>query len=138
MANSGTGLFLGIDRLELSFGAGEFDLAGEGLVELSQLVEILADGSETLRFLNCVSDLSQLFVLSKDDFFGFVVEEANEGLSPWFVDREVELELLLWSTICVSEDGYIRLEDPSGGLWDGLYGEGTLRRGAETTKTDPR
>ena len=38
-------LFLGIDRLELGLCAGELDLASEGLVELSKLVEILTDGS---------------------------------------------------------------------------------------------
>jgi hypothetical protein len=43
MSNVTSGLFLGIDGLELSLGAGELDLVGEGLVELSQLVEILTD-----------------------------------------------------------------------------------------------
>ena len=74
--------------------------------------------------------------LSKDDFFGFVVEKPNEGLGPWFTDREIELELLLWGTISVSEDGYVGLEDPSGGLWGGLYGERTIRGGGKTAETE--
>jgi hypothetical protein len=126
MANFGTGLFLGVDGLELGLCAGELNLAGEGSVELSQLVEIVTDCSEALRLLDCGSDLGQLFAFSKDDLFGFVVEEANEGLSPWLADGEVELELLLWSAVGVSEDGHVGLEDPSGGLWGGLYGERAL------------
>ena len=126
MANFGTGLFLGIDGLELGLCARELDLASEGLVELSQLVEILADGTEGLRLLNCGSDLNQLFTFSKDDLFGFIVKEKNEGLSPWFANGEVEFELLLWSTVGVSEDGHVGLENPSGGLWGGLYGERAL------------
>ena len=138
MANFGTGLFLGIDGLELGLCAGELDLAGEGPVELSQLVEILTDGTEALRLLDCGSNLSQLIAFSEDDLFGFVVEEMNEGLGPWFVDGEVELELLLWSAVGVSEDGDVCLEDPGGGLWGRLYSERAVGRGGETTKTNSR
>jgi len=126
MANFGTGLFLGIDGLELGLCARELDLASESLVELSQLVEILADGTEGLRLLDCGSDLNQLFTFSKDDFFGFIIKEKNEGLSPWFANGEVEFELLLWSAVGVSEDGHVGLEDPSGGHWGGLCGERAL------------
>lgn len=138
MANSASGLLLGVDGLELSLSAREFDLASEGLVELSQFVEILPDCSEALRFLDCRSDLNQLLALSKDDFFGFVVEKTNEGPSPWFVDREVELELLLWGAIRVPEDSHVRLEDPSGRLWGGLYGERALGRCGEALKANAR
>ena len=133
MANFGTGVFLGIDRLELGLCAGELDLVGEGLVELSQLVEIFTDGTEALRLLDCGTDLSQLFAFPKDDLFVFVVEETNKGLGPWFADGEVELELLLWSAVCVSENGDVGLEDPGGGLWGVFYGERTLGRGVEAT-----
>jgi hypothetical protein len=70
--------------------------------------------------------------------FGLVVEKTNEGLSPWLVDGEVELELLLWRAIGVAEDGHVRLEDPGGGLWGGLYGERPLGRSGETTETEAR
>jgi len=126
MANFGTGLFLGIDGLELGLCARELDLASKGLVELSQLVEILADGTESLRLLDCGSDLNQLFTFSKDDLFGFIIKEKNEGLSPWLANGEVEFELLLWSAVGMSEDGYVGLEDPSGGFWGGLCGERAL------------
>ena len=109
MSNIGAGLFLGVDGLELGLCTGELDLAGEGLVELSQLVEILPEGSETLRFVDSGSNLNQLFALSKDDFLRFVVEDTNERSSPWFVDGEVELEFLLWSAVSVPEDGHVRL-----------------------------
>lgn len=138
MSDFATGLFLGVDGLELSLCAGELDLAGEGLVELSQLVEIVADGPEALRLLDCGSDLSELFTFSKDDLLGFVVEKANEGLGPWFVDGEVELELLLWSAVCVPEDGYVGLEDPGGCLWGGVDGERALWRGGEAAETKAR
>jgi len=82
MSNLATGLFLGVDGLELGLCTGELDLAGEGLVELGQLVEILADGPEALGFFDCGGDVSQLVALSKDYLFGFVVEKSNEGLGP--------------------------------------------------------
>ena len=114
MSKIGSGLSLGIYRFELGLGTGELDLASEGLVELSQLAEIVTDGPEALRFVDSASDLDQLFAFSKDDFLGFVVEKADEGLSPWFVDREVEFEFLLRGTVGVSEDGDVCLEDPGG------------------------
>ena len=136
MTNSTPGLFLGVYGLELGLCAGELDLAGEGLVELSQLVEIFTDGSKTLGFPDCGGDVSQLVALSEDDLFCLVVEKPNEGLGPWFVDREVELEFLRWSAVSVSEDGDVGLEDPGGGLWGGFYGEGTIRGGRETTAAE--
>jgi hypothetical protein len=138
MSDFATGLFLGVDGLELSFCTGELDLASEGLVELGQLVEIFTDGPKVLGLFDCGSDVGQLVAFPKDDFLCFVVEESNEGLGPWFVDGEVELEFLLWSAISVPEDGHVCLEDPGGRLWGGLYGEGTLRRGGETTETKAR
>jgi hypothetical protein len=138
MSKFGAWLLLGIDGLELGLGTRELDLASKGLVELGQFGEIFTDGPEALRFLDSGSDLSQLVALSKDDFFCFFVEKANEGSSPWFVDREVELELLLRSSVGVSEDSYVCLEDPGGGFWGGLYGEGAFGRSRETTETDPR
>ena len=62
----------------------------------------------------------------------------NEGLGPWFVDGEVELEFLLWSAVGVSKDGDVCLEDPGGSLWGRLYGEGTIRGSGETTETEAR
>ena len=116
MSSFASGLLLRVDRFELGLRAREFDLAGEGLVELSQLVEIVTNGSKTLRLLDSGSNLGQLIAVSEDDFFRFFVENANEGLSPWFVDREVELEFLLRSSISVPKDSHVRLEDPGGGL----------------------
>ena len=112
MPNFATGLFLGVDRLELGLRAGELDLAFEGFIELDQLFKMVASGTETLGFFDSGSDLGQLFAFSKDDLFCFVIEKANKGSSPLFVDGEVELEFLLWSTIGVSKDSYICLEDP--------------------------
>ena len=136
--NFATGLFLGVDGLQLSLCSGELDLAGEGFVELCQLVEIVTDGPEPPGFFDSGRNLNQLFAFPKDDFFGFVVEKMNEWTSPWFVDREIELEFLLRSTISVSKDCYVGLEDPGGGLWGGLYGERTIGRSRETTETDAR
>jgi len=56
MSNFVTGLFLGVDGLELSLCAGELDLASEGLVELSELVEIVSDGPEALGLFDCGGD----------------------------------------------------------------------------------
>ena len=136
MSNFASGLFLGVNGLELGLRTGELDLAGESLVELCQLVEIVTDGPEALRFLNCGSDVSQLVALPKDDLFGLVVEKSNEGLGPWLIDREVELEFLLWGAISVSEDGYVGLEDPGRSLGGGLYGERTIGGGGETTEAE--
>jgi hypothetical protein len=136
MSNFATGLFLGVDGLELGLCAGQLDLAGEGPVELGQLVEIFTDSTETLGFFDCGGDVSQLVTFAEDDLFGFVVEKPNKGLGPWFIDREVELELLLWSAISVPEDGDVGLEDPGRGLWGGLYGEGTLRRGGKAMEAE--
>lgn len=138
MSDFAAGLSLRVDGLKLGLCAGELDLAGEGLVELSQLIKIVANGPETLCFFDRGSDLDQLFALPKDNFFCFIVEETNEGLSPLFVNGEVELEFLLWGTISVSEDGHVGLEDPGGGFWGGIYGERTLGRSRETTETDAR
>jgi len=138
MSDFAAGLFLGVDGLELCLCAGELDLAGEGLVELSQLVEIFTNGSKALRLFDCVCDVGQLFALPKNDLFCFVVEKTDEGLGPWFVDREIELELLLWSAVGVSEDGDVCLEDPCGCLWGGVYGEGAFGGGGETTETEAR
>ena len=120
MSNLAAGLFPGVDGLELGLGAGVLNLAGEGLVELGQLVEIVADSPKSLGILDCGCDLGQLVAFAKDDLFGLVVEKANEGLGPGFIDREIELELLLWSAVCVSEDGDVGLEDPGRGLWGGV------------------
>ena len=132
------GLLLGVDGLELSLCARELDLAGEGLVELGQLVEIVADGPETLGFFDCGGYVSQLLALPKDDLFCFVVEKADEGLGPGLIDREVELELLLWGAIRMAEDGDVGLEDPGRGLWGSLYGEGTLGGGGQATEAKAR
>lgn len=58
MSNFVTGLFLGVCRLELSLCTRELDLACEGLVELSQLGKIFADGPETLGLIDSGSDLN--------------------------------------------------------------------------------
>jgi len=58
MSNFTTGLFLGVDRLELGLCTGEFDLAGEGLVELGQLVQIFTGCPEALGLFDCGSNVS--------------------------------------------------------------------------------
>jgi len=58
MSNLATGLFPGVDGLELGLCTGELDLAGEGLVELGQLVQIFTGCPEALGFFDCGSNVS--------------------------------------------------------------------------------
>ena len=51
-------------------------------------------------------------MLLKDYLLCFVVEKADEGLGTGLIDREVELELLLWGAIRMAEDGGIGFGDP--------------------------
>ena len=101
------------DRFQLSFRPRKVDLAEERIVEQGQLSEILAVSAQSLCLLNGCCYPTQLLGLAEYNLLPLAIEKPHKRLRPVFADGEIELEFLFRSSVRMTENSDIRLQQPS-------------------------